>query len=355
MPQEKEKKTGKQPAGTGEGPEREILKDGARAFVEFAQTKSVLEASKRIGKSQPSASRDIAGLEASLGVELLDRSVRPIRLTPEGAALAKFLDAEQDRLGKFLSGLREANAIRPPVGIGICESLDWSFSHVIATRLSDRFSTMRLEIGSSGTLIPGLYDGALDMLFCSNPFLSHEDLVRIPVFEEPSVLIFPETFSLASLPRPLRLQDLRTCGLPHVRCSKKNESGVSETSFFAKLELEFPSRIVVNENALLLQLVASGSGWAIARPTSLAQHPELALRVKAVPIPESAPSRRASVVIRKGGRYWVAEAVAEAARVAYREDVAPIVSRILPWAAKDLFTFTGTEPGAFERVPAIAA
>lgn len=78
--------------------------DGARAFVAFGATRSLSEAAKRVGKSQPSVSRDVAGLEAALGVTLLDRSTRPIRLTPEGDALLRFLDSEQTELTHLLQG-----------------------------------------------------------------------------------------------------------------------------------------------------------------------------------------------------------------------------------------------------------
>ena len=104
-------------------PAHAILQDGARAFVAFGATRSFSEAAKRVGKSQPSVSRDVT---------LLDRSTRPIRLTPEGDALLRFLDSEQTELTHLLQGLREANAIRPSLRIGICESVAWSYADVIA-------------------------------------------------------------------------------------------------------------------------------------------------------------------------------------------------------------------------------
>ena len=223
----------------GRNPAHAILQDGARAFVAFGATRSLSEAAKRVRKSQPSVSRDVAGLEAALGVTLLDRSTRPIRLTPEGDALLRFLDSEQTELTHLLQGLREANAIRPSLRIGICESVAWSYADVIASRLASRLSDIRIVVASSGAMLPELDAGELDMLFCSNPFANRNDLNRIPVFEEPSILIFPKPFDLAPLGTPITWESLRTCGLPHIRCSKMNAAGQSEVNYFNTHALEF--------------------------------------------------------------------------------------------------------------------
>ena len=276
----------------GWNPAHAILQDGARAFVAFGATRSFSEAAKRVGKSQPSVSRDVT---------LLDRSTRPIRLTPEGDALLRFLDSEQTELTHLLQGLREANAIRPSLRIGICESVAWSYADVIASRLASRLSDIRIVVASSGAMLPELDAGELDMLFCSNPFANRNDLNRIPVFEEPSILIFPKAFDLAPLGHPITWESLRTCGLPHIRCSKMNAAGQSEVNYFNTHALEFPGRIVVNENSLLLKLTAEGHGWALARPTTLAQYPELAREVNAVPMPPPVLLRRALLRRREPG------------------------------------------------------
>lgn len=322
----------------GRNPAHAILQDGARAFVAFGATRSLSEAAKRVGKSQPSVSRDVAGLEAALGVTLLDRSTRPIRLTPEGDALLRFLDSEQTELTHLLQGLREANAIRPSLRIGICESVAWSYADVIASRLASRLSDIRIVVASSGAMLPELDAGELDMLFCSNPFANRNDLNRIPVFEEPSILIFPKPFDLAPLGTPITWESLRTCGLPHIRCSKMNAAGQSEVNYFNTHALEFPGRIVVNENSLLLKLTAEGHGWALARPTTLAQYPDLAREVNAVPMLPPVLLRRASIITKKGARPWVADAVAGVIRDHYEASVAPAIARLVPWVRDSLYT-----------------
>jgi LysR family carnitine catabolism transcriptional activator len=57
-----------------------------RAFIAVAQTLSFARASERLHLSQPALSLAIQSLEESLGGQLLSRTTRQVRVTPEGAA-----------------------------------------------------------------------------------------------------------------------------------------------------------------------------------------------------------------------------------------------------------------------------
>jgi DNA-binding transcriptional LysR family regulator len=60
-----------------------------RTFIAVAEHRSFVEAARRLGMSPTTVTRTIASLEASLGVALLVRTTRSVRLTEEGA---RFLD-----------------------------------------------------------------------------------------------------------------------------------------------------------------------------------------------------------------------------------------------------------------------
>ena len=58
--------------------------DELRALVEFAQTGSIAGAADRLFRTPSAITRQVQRLEAALGVELLDRSVKPPRLNSLG-------------------------------------------------------------------------------------------------------------------------------------------------------------------------------------------------------------------------------------------------------------------------------
>src|SRR5882757_7235468 len=72
-----------------------------RTFETVARTLSVTQAAKELHYALSSVSDQIQSLERELGVELLDRSQRRVRLTPQGAVLSGYT-------GRILSLLEEA-------------------------------------------------------------------------------------------------------------------------------------------------------------------------------------------------------------------------------------------------------
>lgn len=84
-----------------------------RTFVAVADAGSFARALGRLHLSQPAASRQIAGLEAELGVLLFDRSGRGIRLTPQGEDLlrqSRLVLTDADSLRERARALKQGDA-----------------------------------------------------------------------------------------------------------------------------------------------------------------------------------------------------------------------------------------------------
>ena len=69
--------------------------DDLRALVEFAQAGSIAGAADRLFRTPSAITRQVQRLEAALGAELLDRSVKPPRLNSLGS---KVLEQARDPL-----------------------------------------------------------------------------------------------------------------------------------------------------------------------------------------------------------------------------------------------------------------
>jgi len=84
-----------------------------RTFIGVAEHASFAEAGRRLGLSPTTVTRTIAALEASLGVQLLMRTTRTVRLTEEGAV---FLDRCRAGLAEIDEAFDTARAGSAPRG-----------------------------------------------------------------------------------------------------------------------------------------------------------------------------------------------------------------------------------------------
>jgi DNA-binding transcriptional LysR family regulator len=71
---------------------------GLEAFVHTAEKRSFREAARQLGISPAAISKAVAGLEAELGVRLLNRTSRHVTLTPEGEIYLRHCREALDRL-----------------------------------------------------------------------------------------------------------------------------------------------------------------------------------------------------------------------------------------------------------------
>ncbi len=96
--------------------------DRLRVFREVANSGSFSAAARTLAFTQPGVSHHVKQLERELGVELLERSPRGIRLTPPGRALlghaeallARLDDAERDVIEVAKQGGRQLRLVAFP-------------------------------------------------------------------------------------------------------------------------------------------------------------------------------------------------------------------------------------------------
>ena len=72
--------------------------DDLRALVKFAHAGSIAGAADRLFRTPSAITRQVQRLEAALGAELLDRSVKPPRLNSLGSKVLE--RSEERRVGK---------------------------------------------------------------------------------------------------------------------------------------------------------------------------------------------------------------------------------------------------------------
>ena len=143
--------------------------DGISRLVPSARGLLIFEAAARKGSftaaaaefniSQPSVSRNIAQLEAALGVALFERRPSGLALTEDGRDLHMAVHDGLERIGEALLRIRARTRISRRV---VTLSLSSSFvAHRLLPRLS-RFNAAFPEVDMRFDLIPGLLRGIPD-------------------------------------------------------------------------------------------------------------------------------------------------------------------------------------------------
>ncbi|SAK78553.1 LysR family transcriptional regulator [Caballeronia fortuita] len=150
-------------------------------------------AARRTGRPKASLSRRVAELEQSLGVRLIERGSRTLRLTDEGRALhesTRGLLAEIDDAGAAIRS-------RAPVPSGrLRVSAPIVFAHVVLPRVASRFAAaypqVELEIVAEDRVMDPVQDG-YDLVIRIDPD-ADELLIGRRIATDRRVLVAPRGF-----------------------------------------------------------------------------------------------------------------------------------------------------------------
>lgn len=180
-----------------------------RYFVAVAEELSFTRAAERIGIAAPALSRAISGLEAELGVRLLERSTRSVALTEAGAVLladaraalvALDAAARRARRAAGVTGGKLVLAVKADVEGGLLED-------VLAAYRSEHRAVPIEVVFTGWREQPGLLRGGeADVAIIVEPF-DADGLDTEPLLREPQLLALPTGHPLADRPR-LRLADI---------------------------------------------------------------------------------------------------------------------------------------------------
>jgi DNA-binding transcriptional LysR family regulator len=131
-------------------------------LVEFAEAGSIARAASRLHRTASAITRQMQRLEAELGAQLLDRSVKPPRLTPLGV---RIVEQSRDVL-KRVDDLRALAKDAEPAGpfrIGVAHPLADGALVEPVQALTRRFPKLRLHLVSDSGLVAKIQAGQLDL------------------------------------------------------------------------------------------------------------------------------------------------------------------------------------------------
>jgi DNA-binding transcriptional LysR family regulator len=162
-----------------------------RYFVAVADELHFGRAAQRLFISQPALSQKIRGLEAELGLSLLERNRRTVRLTPEGAAFlaeATAVVQQADRALEVAHMLAEGGSGQ--LRLSHLRTMPRGLPERIVGEYQRRYSGVELipESGSTEQNVARLRDGLLDLAFVLAPLEDAPELDCMEIAAEPFVV-----------------------------------------------------------------------------------------------------------------------------------------------------------------------
>jgi DNA-binding transcriptional LysR family regulator len=300
--------------------------DEMRTFVVLAESGSLQRAAERLFLTPSAVTRQIQRLEAALKTPLLDRRVKPGRITAEGRAV---LDRGRQML-RIMDDLKAIGAKDAEPGgifrVGLSHALAQPSLVASIQRLTSRFPQLQpvLSTHLKQQLIDQVRTGELDVALA---FLSADDTIPGDL---PSSVLATERLVLVKAREPQPRQR---------RSSKSNEHALNgrwvlnppgcfiRAALEARLrELDAPFEVAaaINNIDMQVSLVASGIGYGLIPSRFLTSHPK---RRRLERVTRSGVSIEASIVFVQGANLRRLESAAAFLREEFRDHFAERAGR----------------------------
>ncbi len=265
---------------------------GIEVFLAVAEEGAISGAARRLGVSPSAVSQQVAGLEQAVGAQLLDRTARPVRLTPAGAMFRRhaqtILNAEAEARAELaLADMSGLTTLR----LGMIEDFDAEVTPALLTALSRDLKGCRflLETGASHRLLDQLEARALDMVVAADLASDSADegwREVHPVLAEPFVAVTPKGRGIGDLPL--------------IQYTARHLMGRQISGHLARQNLRPAHRFELDSYNAILAMVAGGEGWTILTPLALHNGARFAKGISVEPLPFAPLERTLSLSAREG-------------------------------------------------------
>lgn len=147
----------------------------AAVFHAVARAGGIAAAARAIGKSAPAVHADLRRFERDVGVTLMERSGRALRLTAQGRVLYETIGRALDEIGRVRVYLNRDDGFETPIRIGAVTGFG---RYRLAPRLFGELSGLRpvlFRTGSHDELLAALLAGEIDLA------ITYRTVTAVPV------------------------------------------------------------------------------------------------------------------------------------------------------------------------------
>ncbi len=239
-------------------------------FVQISENGGMSTTARRMGLTQSAVSQLIANLELSLGVQLFDRQVRPIALTPSGTVLLTKARGLLLAAREAIKSAREpAAAAFPKLNLCLVETAAGTIGPDLVVSIQGFAGLWSVHSGLHSQHSRALISREADIVLTPDPLEDQPGVERYEILKELCFVALPKNY-----PREGDSLEAISTKLDLVRFSGRTLLGRHIERHLRRLKLEAKGRVEFDNADAILAMVAGGHGWAIVTPLcALLGHP----------------------------------------------------------------------------------
>ena len=298
-------------------------------FLTVTESESMASAAKKLDITQAAVSQNISKIEDDLGAILIDRSLRPLRLTPAGTILRSRARHVLELAKETRTAVQNsAQTSLPELRIAVVNSLAGSLLPSFYDRISAALNIESLTLWSGFVAehYEALIDRRVDVIIATDVVDNVTELSSFEILKEPFIIVLPVN-------APCSGEDIGelAAALPLLRYSARNLTGRTVDQHLRRLRLSIPRRIAFDSSWSVGRMIKAGRGWAIMTPLCLLEANLNPDEARCVEFPGVSFSRRIHVVARSGELMDMPHQIAQVCRQTLDNEVREEISAFAPW------------------------
>lgn len=226
---------------------------------------SITAASQHLFVSQPYISRTIKEAEQQLGIQLIDRTTKPTRLTYAGAQYLAGLQKIKQQLSDLDQTMHElAQSKSGHLSIALSESMATKVLPELGSQFLQKYPQYHLDIHEMPSLAAekAVTDNQSDVYI--GPKSTHHSTFFYRIMRNQSFSVLVPTAYPFSLPQVTHAQQLTSLlHQPFIGCNFQMVLGEITRQFMAENHLFLQPALTLNSLSTIQQLVERGCGWTL--------------------------------------------------------------------------------------------
>ena len=268
-----------------------------RYFCALAQEHHFGRAAETCAVTQPALSMQIQELEATLGIDLVERTRSGVKLTPKGTEIAARAHSLLNDARELVDYAKKSEGVLTGVlRLGLIPSLAPYLLPPVLPLLRTNYPDLELHVRETQTeqLVHELVDGKLDALLLALP-IKHCEIETMPLFEDRFLLAVPQSQNVSTRVRATRelVEGGRLLLLEEGHCLRDQA-----LSYCSLQQVNAVNTFGVSSLTTIVEMVSAGLGITLLPEISLPVE-ERSRGIKLMRFVDPEPARTIGIAWRK--------------------------------------------------------